>query len=63
MKNIVILASGNGSNYQYITEHIDSSKINIVALICNNPKARVIQRANNNEHKVIVLEQCYFKFK
>jgi phosphoribosylaminoimidazole-succinocarboxamide synthase len=57
MKNIIILASGNGSNYQYITEHLDSSKINIVALICNKPKAKVVQKANNNNHKFVVLEQ------
>ena len=58
MKNIVILASGNGSNYQYINEHLDSSKINIIAIICNKSKAKVVRKANNNNHKVIVLEQC-----
>ena len=57
MKNIVILASGNGSNYQYISENIDVNKINICALICNKPKANVIKKANNNGHKVIILEQ------
>ncbi len=46
-KNIVILASGNGSNFEAIVNHIrkESLPINVKFLITDNPGAFAIQRA------------------
>ena len=49
MKNIVFLASGNGSNFQAVADAIDSGFIDarISKLICNNKNGFVLQRAKN----------------
>ena len=59
MKNIVILASGSGSNYQFIAETISSLNlpINILAVLTNKSDAGVCKKANTNGHKLIVKEQ------
>ena len=58
MKNIIILASGNGTNYQYITDCISQLNldINIVALVCDKINAPVVQKANENKHRIIIRE-------
>ena len=58
MKNIVILASGAGTNYQYITEAIEKLNldINICAVICNKPNAKVVQLAIKNKHNLFIKE-------
>ena len=51
MYNIVVLASGNGSNFQAVVDAIDNGVINdakISKLICNNKRAYVLQRAKDN---------------
>ncbi len=51
MYNIVVLASGNGSNFQAVVDAIDNGVINdakISKLICNNKRAYVLQRARNS---------------
>ena len=47
VKNIVILASGSGSNFQAIIDAVDCGDINarISALITNNPGAYALERA------------------
>ena len=46
MKNIVIFASGSGSNAEKIIEHFKQSDlVTITHIFCNNPTAGVIQRA------------------
>ena len=59
MKNIVILASGCGSNYQFISDSITSLKlpINILAVLTNKSNADVCKKANTNGHKLIVREK------
>ncbi len=49
MNNIVVLASGNGSNFQAVADAVDSGIIDakISKLICNNKNAFVLQRAKN----------------
>jgi phosphoribosylglycinamide formyltransferase 1 len=64
-KKIVVLASGNGTNFIALKEYIRKKKLNaeIVALISDNPKANALLLANSfgipdiyiqysNEHKV-----------
>lgn len=47
-QNIIVFASGSGSNAQRIFEYFqNSSNINITSIYCNNPNAFVIQRAKN----------------
>ena len=46
MKNIILFASGAGSNVQAILDYFkDKEKIRPVAIVCNNPKAGVTQIA------------------
>ena len=48
MKNIVILASGNGSNAQNIAEYFAGRKdVNIPLILCNKKNAYVFERAKN----------------
>lgn len=47
IKNIAILASGNGSNAENVIRYFRVNKaINVVLVITNNPQAGVVQRAN-----------------
>ena len=44
-KNIVIFASGSGSNAVKIHDHFkEIDNVNIASLYCNNPEARVLQK-------------------
>jgi phosphoribosylglycinamide formyltransferase-1 len=46
VKNIVIFASGSGSNAEKIIEHFSgSTEVKITHIFCNNPEAGVFQRA------------------
>jgi phosphoribosylglycinamide formyltransferase-1 len=46
VKNIVLFASGSGSNAEKIIEHFKAStEVNITHIFCNNPEAGVIERA------------------
>ncbi|MFA8301255.1 MAG: phosphoribosylglycinamide formyltransferase [Hyphomicrobiales bacterium] len=57
-KNIVIFASGNGSNAENIIKHFDSnSKINVQAVFCNKTNAGVIQRAAKHKVSTIVFSK------
>ena len=61
--NIIVLASGNGSNFQALLDAQNSKvlPINILGLISNNSEAHCLKRAqqNNISHKVINTEQNY----
>ncbi len=48
MKRISIFVSGNGTNLQRIAEYFaDNKDVEIVNVVCNNPKAYSIERAKN----------------
>lgn len=48
MKNIVIFASGSGTNAENIVKYFkNSTQANVVGIFTNNPNAKVIQRAQN----------------
>lgn len=50
MKKIVLFASGNGSNAENIILHFKNSKKGtVVGVFSNNIKAKVLDRAKNNE--------------
>ena len=47
VKNIILFASGNGTNAENIVKYFQgSSGVKVAALFCNNPKAGVIERMN-----------------
>ena len=56
-KNIVVFASGTGSNFTSIYKDIKSGKINgrIVLLITNNPQCKAVDFANSNGIKVSII--------
>jgi phosphoribosylglycinamide formyltransferase 1 len=46
LKNLVLFASGSGSNAEKIIEHFKGSdQVRITHIYCNNPSAGIIQRA------------------
>ncbi len=48
MKKLSIFVSGNGTNLQRIAEYFaDNKDVEIVNVVCNNPKAYSIERAKN----------------
>lgn len=48
MKRLSIFVSGNGTNLQRIAEYFaDKKDVEIVNVVCNNPKAYSIERAKN----------------
>ena len=48
MKRLSIFVSGNGTNLQRIAEYFkDNLDVEIVNVVCNNPKAYAIERAKN----------------
>ncbi|MCR5646420.1 MAG: phosphoribosylglycinamide formyltransferase [Bacteroidales bacterium] len=47
MKRLSIFVSGNGTNLQRIAEYFSNNKeVEIVNVVCNNPKAYAIERAH-----------------
>lgn len=64
MKKIVILASGNGTNFEAICKYFsNSSKISIIKLITDNKKAYVIERAKRLGIDYEIIDYTTFKSK
>jgi len=63
VKRIVILASGNGSNFEAIVRKMREwgCGVNVVALITDNKKAYAIKRAKRLKVPVIILDYRDFK--
>ncbi len=58
MKNIVIFASGNGSNAENIILHFKkNSHANVLAVFTNNPSAKVLEIAKNLHVSTIVFSK------
>lgn len=58
MKNIAVFASGSGSNAQNIIQHFNGGNIAAVKLvICNNPKAYVLERAASFGVPAVVMDK------
>lgn len=60
--NIAIFASGNGSNFEAIVKAQNEGKIpgNISLLVCDNPKAFVLQRADKFKIKTVLVKRDDF---
>ncbi len=62
MKNIAIFASGSGSNAEKIIEYFSgSTEICVKLILCNNPEAGVIERANRLNIPLQLFDRQQFK--
>ena len=60
--NIIIFASGAGSNAEQIINYFKKdSKTKVVLIVCNNPKAGVLQIASNEQIPVLLIQKDKFK--
>lgn len=58
--NIAIFASGNGSNAENIIRHFsdDHAPVKVSLIVCNRPRAKVIQRGENHDIPVTVMTRA-----
>ncbi len=65
MKNLAILASGNGSNFSAIAKAVKAKKIkaDLKVLISDNPKAFVLKRAKKQRVKAVLIDRSLFASK
>lgn len=63
MNNLVVFASGSGSNFQSIIDAISEGKLtaNIVGFISNNETATSVKRAKKNDIPVLIISESQFK--
>lgn len=62
VKNIVIFASGAGTNARQIINYFKNDKrTKVVLVVCNNPKAGVLQIAANEQIPVLLIQKEHFK--
>ena len=58
MKRIVIFASGSGSNAENIILHFkNKSQGNVIAVLTNNPYAKVLERAENQNVSTVIFDK------
>mgnify|MGYP003289929890 FL=1 len=57
MKNIAIFASGSGTNAENLIRTFAQTDIFVTRVYCNNPKAKVIERAQNLNVPVTVFSK------
>ncbi|MCF7926855.1 MAG: phosphoribosylglycinamide formyltransferase [Candidatus Izimaplasma sp.] len=65
MTNIAVFASGTGSNFEMITKKLNTknSTVKVRLLICDNPEAKVIKKAEKLQIKTYVFNPKNFKTK
>jgi phosphoribosylglycinamide formyltransferase-1 len=60
-KRLAIFASGNGSNAEAIINHLETyDEIKVVAIYSNNPRAYVLQRAENHKIPAFTFDKATF---
>lgn len=58
MTNIAVFVSGNGTNLQRIADFFQNDdNVNIVCVVCNNPAAYAVQRAEKMNIPVILVDK------
>ena len=60
MKRISIFASGEGSNTQHLIDYFKESDAEVVLIVCNNPHANVLKRAQTNNIPSILINKKKF---
>ncbi len=61
MKQIAVFASGDGTNTQHLIDYFRESTVNIALIVCNNPKANVIKRAEKNGIPCLLIDKTSFQ--
>ena len=62
MKNLAVFASGSGSNAERLVEYFkDSDLAQVKLILCNNPSAGVIQRAERLNIPLVLFNRSEFK--
>ena len=63
MKNIVVFASGSGSNFQSIIDAVESGKINarIAGLVSNKHGIKALERAENHSIPAFVISESEYQ--
>ncbi len=60
-KNLILFASGSGSNAVNVCKHYQQSKeVEVVALFCNNPTAGVIEKMKEFNVPVVLFNRSQF---
>ncbi|MDO8661890.1 MAG: phosphoribosylglycinamide formyltransferase [Candidatus Omnitrophota bacterium] len=59
MKNIAVFASGRGTNFSAIAQAVKkgSLKVNLALLVCDNPRAPVLQKARMFKIKIALVQR------
>lgn len=61
MHNLIIFASGAGSNAQAIIHHFEKdSQVKIACIVCNKPNAGVLQIAANHQIPTLIIDKNSF---
>jgi phosphoribosylglycinamide formyltransferase-1 len=59
--HIAIFASGSGTNAEKLISHFKNHpSINVNLIVCNNPKAKVLEIASKNEIEILLIEKERF---
>jgi phosphoribosylglycinamide formyltransferase 1 len=62
LKNIIVFASGSGTNAQNIIRYFKNSRVGrVVLVVCNNPNAGIIERARNEGVDVLLIDRSKWK--
>lgn len=61
MKNIVILFSGDGTNFEYLIKNLDKDKVRIKLAVCNNPNAKGIKIAESYNIPCEIIDSTTFE--
>ena len=60
MKRIAIFASGEGSNTQHLIDYFAGTNIKVSVIVCNNPKAPVLKRAEKSHTPALLINKEWF---
>lgn len=61
MKNIILFASGNGTNVKNIIQYYKGSSVNIPLIVTNNNEAGVIDIAKENKIPILLVNKTVFE--
>jgi len=57
MKQIVVFASGEGTNTQHLIDYFEGRDLKITLIVCNNPNANVLKRAEKNSLSTLLINR------
>jgi len=60
MKRIAIFASGEGTNTQHLIDYFSEKDVTIGMIVCNNPNANVLKRAEKYSIASILINKEWF---